>query len=100
MSWWLLWWVWIAVSVVLGILEVLLPVNVFLGFSGGAFVTAILVALGLDLGLGGTLLLFAVVSGVSILILRASLGSHRGSARIIKGDINDPIPPRKPPEES
>jgi membrane protein implicated in regulation of membrane protease activity len=99
-SWWLVWWVWLAISVTLGILEILLPVNVFLGFSGGAFGTAILVALGLDLGLGGTLLLFAVISGVGILVLRLSLGGHRGTARIVERDINEPIPPRRePPRE-
>jgi membrane protein implicated in regulation of membrane protease activity len=98
-SWWLLWWVWLGVAVVVGILEILVPVNVFLGFSGGAFVTALLVALGLDLGLGGTLLTFALISAASVLALRLSLGGHKGSARIVKRDINEPLPPRDPPRE-
>ncbi len=99
MSWWLLWWVWVAISVAVGILEIIVPVNVFLGFSGGALVTAMAVALGVDLGLGGTLLLFAVVSGLCVLILRLSLGSHRGSARVVERDINEPLPRRDPPRD-
>ena len=90
MSWWLLWWVWIAVAVVLGILEVLLPVFVFLGFSAGAFATALLVALGVDLGIGGTLLAFALISGAAYGVLRLMLGSTGGTARIVDRDINDP----------
>ena len=89
MSWWLLWWVWIAVAIALGILEVMLPLFVFLGFSGGAFVTAILVALGLDVGLGGTLLLFALVSGAVYAALRLWLGTQAGRARIVDRDINE-----------
>jgi membrane protein implicated in regulation of membrane protease activity len=89
MSWWLLWWVWIAVAVVLGILEVVLPVFVFLGFSAGAFATALLVAVGVDLGLGGTLLVFAMISSAAYAVLRLSLGSHGGRARIVDRDINE-----------
>ena len=89
MSWWLLWWVWIGVAIALGILEVMLPLFVFLGFSGGAFATAVLVALGLDLGLGGTLLLFAVVSSAIYGALRLWLGAQAGQARIVERDINE-----------
>ncbi len=89
MSWWLLWWVWIAVAVVLGVLEVLAPVFVFLGFSAGAFGTAVLVALGLDLGVGGTLLVFALLSAAAYGVLRLWLGAQRGRARIVDRDINE-----------
>lgn len=89
MSWWLLWWVWVAVAVTLGVLEVLVPAFVFLGFSGGAFATALLVALGFDAGLGGTLLIFALISSAAYGALRLSLGAHKGTARVVDRDIND-----------
>ena len=81
--------VWIAVAIVLGILEVLLPAFVFLGFSAGAFGTAILMALGVDLGIGGTLLVFAVISSAAHGLLRVFLRSQAGTARIVRKDIND-----------
>jgi membrane protein implicated in regulation of membrane protease activity len=89
MSWWLLWWVWIALAVALGILEVVAPAFVFLGFSGGAFATALLMALGVDAGLGGTLLIFALISSATYGVLRLSLGAHKGTARVVDRDIND-----------
>ena len=87
--WWLLWWVWVAVAIILGLLEVIAPAFVFLGFSAGAFGTAILVLLGLDLGIGGTLLVFAVLSAAAYAVLRIWLGIHKGSARIVERDINE-----------
>jgi membrane protein implicated in regulation of membrane protease activity len=87
--WWLLWWVWIAVAIVLGLLEVIVPAFVFLGFSAGAFGTAILVVLGLDLGVGGTLLVFALLSAAAYAALRLWLGTQRGRAKIIEHDINE-----------
>ena len=87
--WWLLWWVWVAVALVLGVLEVIAPAFVFLGFSAGAFGTAVLVLLGVDFGIGGTLLVFALLSGAAYAGLRAWLGTHRGQARIVDRDINE-----------
>jgi inner membrane protein len=87
--WWLLWWVWVAVAIVLGVLEVLAPAFVFLGFSAGALGTALLVALGLDTGIGGTLLIFALLSAGAYAVLRMWLGVHKGSARIVERDINE-----------
>ena len=93
MDWWLLWWVWVAVAVALGILEVILPVFLFLGFSAGALAMAFLVALGVDLGIGGTLLAFALISAATYGALRLFLGKTGGTARIVERDINDD-PPR------
>ncbi|EPX82400.1 hypothetical protein ruthe_03329 [Rubellimicrobium thermophilum DSM 16684] len=89
MSLWAIWWVWVVLAVLLGMIEVLLPVFVFLGFAAGALATGVLVALGLDLGLGGTLLLFALLSGAGYLGLRRALGRQGGRMRIIRRDIND-----------
>ncbi len=99
MSWWLLWWVWVAAAIGFAILEVLLPIFVFLGFSAGAFATAALVLLGVDLGLGGTLVAFALISSAAYGLLRLSLGGHKGTARIVHRDVNDPLPPREPPRD-
>ena len=101
MQWWLVWWVWIGVAIVVGVLETLLPAWVFLGFSVGAFAMAGLVALGVDLGIGGTLLAFALISGVAYAVLRAWLGATaRGSERVVEHDINEWRPPRRddPPQ--
>jgi membrane protein implicated in regulation of membrane protease activity len=87
--WWLLWWVWVAVAIVLGLLEVIAPAFVFLGFSAGAFGTAVLVLLGVDFGIGGTLLVFALLSAASYGALRLWLGAHKGRAKIIERDINE-----------
>lgn len=87
--WWLLWWVWVAVAIVLGVLEVLAPAFVFLGFSAGAMGTAVLVLLGVDFGVGGTLLAFALLSAAAYGALRLWLGTQKGHARIIERDINE-----------
>ena len=87
--WWLLWWVWVAVAIALGLLEVVAPAFVFLGFSAGAFGTAVLVLLGLDLGVGGTLLVFALLSAGAYAVLRLCLGTQKGRAKIIERDINE-----------
>ena len=87
--WWLLWWVWVAVAIVLGLLEVIAPAFVFLGFSAGALGTAVLVLLGVDFGIGGTLLVFALLSAAAYGALRLWLGTHKGRAKIIERDINE-----------
>jgi len=83
------WWVWIAAAAVFGALEVLLPVFAFMGFAGGAAATGLLILLGMDAGIGGTLLVFAVLSGVAFGALRMLLGHDKGSERIVTKDIND-----------
>lgn len=86
---WTEWWVWLVVAVVFGGLEILLPAFVFLGFSGGALAVAGLVALGLDLGVGWTLVIFALLSGAAYGGLRLALGSQAGRAKVIRKDINE-----------
>lgn len=84
-----LWWVWIALAVLFGALEVLLPVFAFMGFAAGAAATGLLLALGLGTGVGGTLLIFAVISAAAFTGLRLVLGRDRGTARVVERDIND-----------
>ncbi|NAZ36325.1 hypothetical protein GT358_05765 [Rubellimicrobium sp. CFH 75288] len=78
-----------ALAVALGILEVVLPVFVFLGFAVGAGATGLLLLFGLDWSFGALALLFAVISGLAYLVLRLALGGQGGSARIVRRDIND-----------
>ena len=86
-----LWWVWVAFGLVLGILEVVVPGFIFLGFAIGA------VLVGLVLVVAGlppiwAVLMFAVLSLVAVVVLRQSFG-HRGKdVRIIRHDINDNPP--------
>lgn len=93
--WWQLWWVWAAAGIALGILEVLVPGYIFLGFAAGA------VAVGLILLVGGPLaawmaaslpillLVFAVASLVAWLIFRRVLGVRGGQVKVWDRDIND-----------
>ncbi len=88
------WWVWVAAGLVLAILEVLVPGYVFVGFALGAVVTGAIIGLGLP-GSGwmvvqpfNTLVVFAIMSLVSWLILRRALG-RRGQSRRIDHDINE-----------
>jgi len=84
------WWFWLSAAVVLGIVEVMVPFFVFLGFSIGAVGMAILVATGwVSLGAAGNLALFAVLSLAGYGLLRVLLGKTQGDVRIITKDIND-----------
>ncbi|WP_167852719.1 hypothetical protein [Pseudotabrizicola sediminis] len=87
---WAVWWVWIVAGFALGVLEVLAPGYIFVGFAIGAVV----VGAGLGLGLlGGSLplllLVFAVASLVAWLVLRRVLGVRKGQVRLWDRDIND-----------
>lgn len=87
---WSTWWVWIAAGLVLAILEVVLPGFIFLGFAVGAVVMGLLLATGLlPLTAPWALVLFALLSLVAYLALRARLRSGRGEVKIIDRDINE-----------
>jgi inner membrane protein len=84
-----LWWAWLVAAVLFGALEVMLPVFAFLGFAAGAAVTGVLLLVGLDLGTGPTLLIFAALSAGAYLAIRRILGTQAGRARIVTRDINE-----------
>jgi membrane protein implicated in regulation of membrane protease activity len=92
---WTLWWVWAGAALVLGILEVLLPGFILLGFAGGAAVVAILMAIGGPIAamLTGswqlTALVFALGSLVTWLVVRRVIGVQRGQVKLWDKDIND-----------
>jgi inner membrane protein len=87
---WAVWWVWIVAGFALGVLEVLAPGYIFLGFSIGALVTGLGLALGL---LGGNLavllLVFALASLAAWFVLRRTMGIRKGQVRLWDKDIND-----------
>ncbi len=87
---WNVWWVWIVAGFALGVLEVLAPGYIFLGFAIGAVVTGALVGFGL---VGGSLplllLIFAVASVAAWLALRRTMGVRDGQVKFWDKDIND-----------
>lgn len=87
---WHVWWVWVVAGFALGVLEVIMPGYIFLGFAIGA----VIVGLGLLFGiLGGSVpplvLVFAVASLVAWYALRKTMGVREGQVKIWHRDIND-----------
>ena len=92
---WDSWWLWIAGGLVIGILEVVMPIYVFLGFAIGALGTGLLLAIG---GVasswfagspGMTLLVFGLLSLAAWALLRLMLGVRSGQRKVWDRDIND-----------
>ena len=87
---WTVWWVWVVAGFALGVLEVILPGFIFLGFAIGAVITGILLAMGvLGSSLTVTILIFALASLAAWYALRAALGKHEGQVKIWHKDVND-----------
>lgn len=90
MTWLSLWWVWLCAALILGILEVLAPGFVFLGFAiGAALVSMLLLNTGLALTLPKLLLLFAALSLIAWLILRRLFARPGAGPKTFDRDIND-----------
>lgn len=87
---WTLWWVWGAAALVLGILEILAPGFVFLGFAIGAAAVALLLLLsGGSWGLPLLLLIFAGLSLAAWLLLKRLFALPKGQVKTFNHDIND-----------
>lgn len=87
---WLTWWIWLAGALVLGILEVALPGFIFLGFAIGAAITGlVLIIPGIAPSLPILLLVFAVLSLGSWLVLRRMLSLPHGQVKKFNHDINE-----------
>jgi membrane protein implicated in regulation of membrane protease activity len=92
---WDQWWVWGAAALVLAIGEVLLPSFVLLGFAIGAALVGLILLVGgpLAIWLAGSLplmlLIFALVSLISWLVLRRWVGVYRGQVKSFDHDVND-----------
>ena len=87
---WAVWWVWVVAGFALGVLEVLLPGFIFLGFAIGAVITGVLVGTGL-LGANVPLLVlvFALASLAAWYGLRRMFGIKGGSVKLWDKDINE-----------
>jgi inner membrane protein len=88
-------WIWLALGLFLGILEILLPGWIFAGFAIGALGVGIVLAVGGPLAafasgsVAGLLLLFAALSLAAWAALRFGLGVRKGQVRIWRRDINE-----------
>lgn len=83
------WWFWLSAAVLLGIVEVLLPAFVFLGFAIGAAVVGVLLLVGVPMTAAWALVVFAVMSVVGYAGLRLALGKTRGDVRVVTKDVNE-----------
>ncbi|MCZ8077914.1 MAG: hypothetical protein O9289_00055 [Rhodobacteraceae bacterium] len=88
--WWSIWWVWIVAGFLLGMLEIVMPGYIFLGFAIGAVASGILVGIGVAPASPALLvLIFAVCSLVAWLVLRRTMGVREGQVKVWDRDIND-----------
>lgn len=86
-----IWWAWLAAALVLGILEMLIPGFLFLGFAIGAAVVGIALLGPINLlPIPGILLMFAIISLAAWLLLRRHFALPKGQVKTFDHDINDP----------
>ena len=83
------WWAWVVLGFALGVLEILAPGYIFLGFAIGAVLTGVLVGIGIPAGTPALILISAVASVAAWLILRRTMGVRQGQVKIWDRDIND-----------
>ncbi|MBI1170902.1 hypothetical protein GC209_05840 [bacterium] len=87
---WTIWWIWVVAGVILGVLEIVVPGFVFLGFAIGAALTGVLVLVGAAPGNVALLaLVFAVLSLIAWIVLRRAVGVTKSQVKVWKDDIND-----------
>jgi inner membrane protein len=86
---WAEWWVWIVAGFALGVLEVLAPGFIFLGFAMGAVATGLVVALGITANLPLLLLIFALLSLAAWAALKRRFGRAEGQVKLWQKDVND-----------
>lgn len=91
MTIWSEWWVWIVAGFALGVLEVLAPGYIFLGFAIGAVLVGLALLLGVVTGasLPVLLVIFAVISLAAWWGLRRLMGVREGQVKLWDRDIND-----------
>lgn len=88
-------WVWFAAALVLGILEILAPGYILLGFALAAGVIGVgfWMGGGVEAFLAGslpvTLVIFAVISLIAWLVMRKVFGPRGGSVKVWDTDINE-----------
>lgn len=83
------WWVWMALALILALAEVLLPGFIFLGFAVGALLMSGMVLLFPGMAPPALLAVFALLSLLSWVGLRLVFKKQSTGARIVTDDIND-----------
>ncbi|MGR3514557.1 MAG: NfeD family protein [Paracoccaceae bacterium] len=90
--WWSLWWVWMVGALIVAILEVIAPAQIFLGFAIGAAGVGFALLFGVP-GLATSppmmLLLFSVISLIAWLVIRRAVGVRKGQVKVFEHDINE-----------
>jgi membrane protein implicated in regulation of membrane protease activity len=83
------WWAWVAFGIIFMLLELMMPSYLFLGFGLGAIVTGITLALGITMSAQYLMLLFAIASLISWILLRRFFKLPKGNVKTFDHDIND-----------
>ena len=83
------WWAWVAFGIIFMLLELMMPSYLFLGFGLGAIVTGITLALGIPMSAQYLMLLFAIASLISWILLRQFFKLPKGNVKTFDHDIND-----------
>ena len=83
------WWAWVAFGIIFMLLELVMPSYLFLGFGLGAIVTGITLALGITMSAQYLILLFAIASLISWILLRQFFKLPKGNVKTFDHDIND-----------
>ena len=88
---WDVWWVWAAGALALGIIEVLVPSWIFLGFAIGAGAVSGLLFVGgpFTSSLPALLVIFAIISIIAWIALRKLMGVQKNQVKTFEHDIND-----------
>ena len=84
-----LWWVWICAALALGVIELLAPGFIFLGFAIGAMAMAVVVFILPATNIPALLAMFAILSLVAWIVLRLVFRRQSSGARIVTRDINE-----------
>ena len=83
------WWAWVAFGIIFMLLELMMPSYLFLGFGLGAIVTGITLVLGITMSAQYLMLLFAIASLISWILLRQFFKLPKGNVKTFDHDIND-----------
>lgn len=88
---WQVWWIWIAAAIGLGVLEMLAPAFVLLGFAIGAFIVGVGLATGVlgSFGLAALMAMFAMLSLIAWVALRQSFKKPGDDPKTFDYDVND-----------
>lgn len=90
-----IWWLWVVGGMAIGILELLVPGFLFVGFAVGGVVTGLILLLGvwpadwMALSLPNHLLVFSAVSVAVWIGLRLLVGVRTGQVTTFDRDINE-----------